>query len=40
MNLASHQGTEEAFAARLQQIRATYPRRTGLLVRLDEAGLP
>jgi hypothetical protein len=39
-NLSIHQGTEEAFAGRLQEIRATYPRRKGLLVRLDEAGLP
>jgi hypothetical protein len=38
--LASHQGTEETFVARLQEIRATYPRRTGLLARLDKAGLP
>lgn len=38
--LAIHQGKEDAFAARLQEIRATYPRRTGLLVRLDKAGLP
>jgi hypothetical protein len=38
--LAIHQGTEEAFETRLREIRATYPRRTGLLVRLDKAGLP
>jgi hypothetical protein len=38
--LAIHQGTEEAFAARLREIRATYPRRKGLLERLDKAGLP
>ncbi|MDT8306247.1 MAG: hypothetical protein RRC07_09940 [Anaerolineae bacterium] len=39
-DLAIHQGTEEAFETRLREIRATYPRRKGLLVRLDEAGLP
>jgi hypothetical protein len=38
--LAIHEGTEAAFAARLGKIRADYARRTALIRRFDKANLP
>ena len=39
-DLAVYQGTEPAYGERLRHLRATYARRSGLLRRLDRAGLP
>jgi len=39
-DLAIHQGTEEEFEARMQEIRTTYSTRKTLLQRMDRAGLP
>jgi hypothetical protein len=38
--LAIHQGTEEEFEGRVQEIRTTYATRKSLLQRMDRAGLP
>jgi hypothetical protein len=38
-DLAIHQGTEEKFEARMQQIRTTYSGRKALLQRINKAGL-
>jgi uncharacterized Zn finger protein len=38
--LAAYRGEEAAFRRRVGEIREHYSRRTGLLRRMDEAGLP
>lgn len=39
-DLAIYQGMEEAYEARLQEIRETYSGRKALLRRMEKAGLP